>query len=196
MLRLKCLGGQIINPKCSSSFFLGDNFHQFGAPMPLEVTTPSHLDRLRLTIIVTALKRDCGPIGSMDLTSGFSYKEPLPIISLHRWPCKWVTGVITPMSGVVTLLYLWLVPVGAHLVQIPSCQTSLFWKNLKISLAWNLSNKNIEHMEGKFWVAGQLLLCLSISTISSGNCINVNVNYSYIYPHVCNISYGSKLIEY
>ena len=86
-VEIKLFGGPNYAKLYIPNFLIGDNFHRFGAPMPLEVTSPSHLDSLRLTIIVTALK-GLGPIGSMDLTSGFSYKEPLPIISLHKWPYK------------------------------------------------------------------------------------------------------------
>ena len=31
----------------------------------------------------------------------------------YKWPCKWITGVITPTSGVITLL---ITSAGAHLV--------------------------------------------------------------------------------
>ena len=33
--------------------------------------------------------------------------------SHYKWPCKWITGVITPINGVITLLK---TSAGAHLV--------------------------------------------------------------------------------
>ena len=155
MLRLKCLGGQIIYPKCPSSFFLGDNFHQFGAPMPLEVTTPSHLDSLGLTIIVTALKGLW-----THAFHGFNlwvFLQGAPTnYNPHKWPCKMGNWGYHPYewSCNPTVLMTSRGPLCTD-SQLPN--NSFLKKSQDIFGLKSVKQKHRAHKKGKFWVAGQLL---------------------------------------